>query len=115
MTRRVAVTGMGAISAAGLTRNALWDALKTGTSAIRPMVLLPAGSLRFPNGAEVPGYSSMEYFEPKEADQLDRFAQFALIAAREAVDDSGLVFDAALKETAAIVTGSCVGREIDGR
>jgi nodulation protein E len=109
MTRRVAVTGIGVISAAGRTRDAFWDALKSGTSAIRPMTLVPQGSVRFPNGAEVPAYDASVEFEPKEADLLDRFSQFALLAAREAVSDSGLEFDAALKESAAIVTGSCVG------
>ena len=73
------------------------------------MTLVPEGSVRFPNAAEVPGYRAEDYFEPKEADLLDRFAQFALIAAREAVRDSGIEFDAALREKAAIVTGSCVG------
>lgn len=109
MTRRVAVTGIGVICASGRTRDAFWNALKAGESAIRPMTLVPEGSVRFPNAAEAAGYRAEDYFEPKEADLLDRFAQFALIAAREAVADSGIVFDAALKATGAIVTGSCIG------
>ena len=56
-------------------------------SAIRPLTLVPEGTLRFPNAAEVPDYSPSDYFEEKEADLLDRFAQFAVIAAREAVAD----------------------------
>ena len=47
--------------------------------------------------------------DPKQADILDRFAQFALIAAREAVIDSGIEFDAALRESSAVMTGSCLG------
>ena len=109
MTRRVAVTGIGVICASGRTRDAFWNSLKSGASSIRPMTLVPEGAVRFPNGAEVADYRPPDYFEPKEADLLDRFAQFALIAAREAVADSGIVFGTQLKESSAIVTGSCVG------
>ena len=85
MTRRVAVTGIGVIAAPGATRAAFWESLRNGRSAIRPMTLVPKGSLRFPNAAEVPDYRASDYMDEKEADLLDRFAQFALIAAREAV------------------------------
>jgi nodulation protein E len=109
MHRRVAVTGIGVISAIGKSRAEFWDSLSEGRSGIRPITLVPEGSVRFPNAAEVPKYGAADYFEPKEADLLDRFAQFALIAAREAVRDSGIEFDSTLRENAAIVTGSCVG------
>ncbi len=82
MTRRVAVTGIGVICAAGRTRPEFWDSLKSGKSAIGPMSLVPGNSVRFPNAAEVRDYRPLDYFDPKEADLLDRFAQFALIAAR---------------------------------
>ncbi len=109
MHRRVAVTGIGVISAIGKSRTEFWDSLREGRSGIRPITLVPEGAVRFPNAAEVPGYRAEDYFEPKEADLLDRFAQFALLAAREAVRDSGIEFDAELRGNAAIVTGSCVG------
>src|SRR3984957_1253322 len=109
MERRVAVTGIGVISAIGKSRVEFWDSLREGRCGIRPITLVPPGSVRFPNAAEVTEYRAADYFEPKEADLLDRFAQFALIAAREAVRDSGIAFDAELRENAAIVTGSCVG------
>src|SRR5690349_12863751 len=89
MTRRVAVTGIGAISAFGETYSDLWNGLAAGQSAIRKMTLVPEGALRFPNAAEVPGYDPARHFEEKEAQLLDRFAQFAAIAAREAVRASG--------------------------
>ncbi len=107
--RRVAVTGIGVISALGIGRGPFWEGLTAGRSAIRPMVLVPEGSVRFPNAAEVPDYRPPEHFEPRDADMLDRFAQFAAIAAREAVRDSGIEFTAALGEQTAIVTGSSAG------
>lgn len=109
MTRRVAVTGIGVISALGLTRDRFWNALAAGRSGIRPMTLVPPGSVRFANAAEVPEYRVSDHLGAKDADLLDRFTQFALIAAREAVADSGIRFDTALGESAAIVTGSCLG------
>ena len=109
MMRRVAVTGIGVISALGRTRAEFWRALAAGRSGIRPMTLVAPGSLRFENGAEVPDYRAADYFDEREAAMLDRFAQFALIAAREAVFEAGMVFDDALREASAVVTGSCVG------
>jgi nodulation protein E len=109
MTRRVAVTGIGVICALGRHRSEFWASLAQGRSAIGPMTLIPQGALRFENAAEVPDYRAADYLEEKEAAMIDRFAQFALIAAREAVGDAGIVFDEALKEASAIVTGSCVG------
>jgi nodulation protein E len=109
MSRRVAVTGIGVISALGLHKTAFFEALASGVSGIRKLTLVPDGALRFPNGAEVPAYDPAAFLPDRDAGFLDRFAQFALIAAREAVSDSGLSFDPALAETAAIVTGSCIG------
>jgi nodulation protein E len=107
--RRVAVTGIGVISALGSTRDRFWQALAAGRSGIRLMTLVPPGSVRFPNAAEVADFRAQDHMDAKHADALDRFAQFALIAAREAVADSGIVFDQALREASAIVTGSCLG------
>ena len=108
MTRRVAVTGIGAISAFGHTFPDLWAGLAAGRSAIRPLTLVAPGALRFPNAAEVPDYDPLRYFEEKEAQLLDRFAQFAAVAAREAVRASGIEFSPELGERTAIVLG-CSG------
>ena len=109
MTRRVAVTGIGVIAAPGATRAAFWEALRAGRSAIRPMTLVPEGSLRFPNAAEVVHYRASDYMDEKEADLLDRFAQFALIAAQEAVRESGFVVTAELGARMGVVTGTSTG------
>jgi len=107
--RRVAVTGIGVIAAPGKTRTAFWEALCAGRSAIRPMTPLPEGSIRFANGAEVIDFHASTYMDEKEADLLDRFAQFALIAAREAVTDSGLDLTAEMAARTGIVTGTSAG------
>jgi nodulation protein E len=107
--RRVAVTGIGVISSLGLDLQSFWNAVSQGRSGIRPIELIDRTQIRFQNGAEVPGYNPSAYFDDKEIGLLDRFAQFGVIAAREAVKDSGLAWNRDLGERTAIVTGSCVG------
>src|SRR6202158_6313327 len=109
MSRRVAVTGIGAISAFGQTFPDLWAGLATGRSAIRPLTLVAPGDLRFPNAAEVPDYDPLRHFEEKESLLLDRFAQFAAVAAREAVRASGIEFSPELGGRTAIVLGASGG------
>ncbi|HXS93753.1 MAG TPA: beta-ketoacyl-[acyl-carrier-protein] synthase family protein [Candidatus Limnocylindrales bacterium] len=107
--RRVAITGAGTISAIGRTLAEFAESLRQGRSGIGPIQSTDMSQIRFQNGAEVPNYSHQPYFDDRRADFMDRFAQFAVIAAREAVADAGIEWTPELRETAAIVTGSCVG------
>jgi nodulation protein E len=107
--RRVAITGIGAISALGRSAGEFWCALEQGRSGIRPLETVDRSKLRFQNGGEVPGYNPGDYFEEKRADFMDRFAQFGVIAAREAIRDSGLEWAEVDPETVTVITGSCVG------
>jgi len=107
--RRVAVTGIGVICALGRNRQEFWISLREGRSGIRQIEGIDISLLRFQNGAQVPGYQPTDYFEPKVADLLDPFAQYAAIAAREAVEDSGIEFTPELKPRAGVITGCCVG------
>ncbi|HYL36825.1 MAG TPA: beta-ketoacyl-[acyl-carrier-protein] synthase family protein [Bryobacteraceae bacterium] len=109
MTTRVAVTGLGVISALGGNRCEFWQALAEGRSSILPIESVDRAQLRFQNGAEVRNYDASRYFDEKEAGLLDRFAQFGVLAAREAVASAGIEWSDELRETTAIVTGSCVG------
>jgi nodulation protein E len=107
--RRVAITGVGAISALGRNAAEFAQSLRQGRSGIGPIESADVSQMRFQNGAEVKGYCHRPYFDDRRADFIDRFAQFAVIAAREAVADSGVEWTPELRENAAIVTGSCVG------
>jgi len=107
--RRVAITGTGAISALGKNTAEFAEALREGRCGIGPIQSTDITGLRFQNGAEVKDYSHKPYLEDRVADFMDRFAQFAVIAAREAVADAGVQWTPELRETSAIVTGSCVG------
>ena len=107
--RRVAVTGMGVISALGENTAEFWQALIEGRSGIRPIQAVDRTQFRFQNGAEVQNYNPSKYFDEKDQSLLDRFAQFAVVAAREAVHDADVEWTTDLKERTAIVTGACVG------
>lgn len=107
--RRVAITGIGIISSIGKTTDEFWRSLAAGRTGIRPIVTADMADIRFKYGAEISDYSSQPYFEEKRADFLDRFAQFAVIAAREAVAQAHIDWNEKLRETAAIITGSCIG------
>jgi nodulation protein E len=109
MFRRVAVTGLGVISALGHNATEFWQALEAGCSGIAPLEAVDRTLLRFPNGAEVRNYAPGQYFDEKELGLLDRFAQFGVIAAREALATAGVTWTPRLRESAAIITGSCVG------
>ena len=109
MPVRVAVTGLGVISALGNTSGEFWQALQAGRSGIGPLQAVDPALLRFSNGAEVRNYSPARYFDEKDLGLLDRFAQFGVIAAREAVAAAGVEWTQELRESTAIITGSCVG------
>src|SRR5450631_3248090 len=107
--RRVAITGTGAISALGRNTAEFAESLREGRGGIGQIESTDVATLRFQNGAEVKNYSHQPYFEDRRADFMDRFAQFAVIAAREAVEHAGVQWTPELRETSAIITGSCVG------
>src|ERR1039457_2118755 len=107
--RRVAITGVGAICALGRNAAEFAESLRQGRPGIGPIESTDTSQMRFQNGAEVKGYRHQPYFDDRRADFMDRFAQFAVIAAREAAADSGVEWTPELRENAAIVTGSCVG------
>jgi nodulation protein E len=107
--RRVAVTGLGTVSALGPDTAAFWDAVTSGRHGFAPIEAVDRSLLRSQNGAEVRGFQPDLHFEKKTADVLDRFAQFAVVAAREAVADAGVAWNGELRDQSVILTGSCTG------
>ena len=106
---RVAVTGIGVICALGRNVSEFSRALREGRPAIAPIEGPDISRLRFTNGAQLRGYSHSPHFGDREADFLDRFAQFAVVAAREAAADANVEWTPELKADSAVVTGTCVG------
>ena len=106
---RVVITGLGVISAAGHNTADFWDKVKNGRSSIGEITTIPTDTLTVRIGAEVAGFEPQEYFEKRQLGMLDRFSQFGLVAAREAVADSGISFEGEAGERSASIIGSGVG------
>lgn len=106
--KRVAITGMGCVTAAGVGTPGFLAALRAGTSGIRPVQALRQHCAGDVMGAEVPGYDPAQYFDRDRLLLLDRFAQFAILAAREALDDACLTTPES-RRAAAVILGSGVG------
>lgn len=87
---RVVVTGMGAVSAFGAGYQALWNALVRGQSGIRRISHFDASDVPTQVGGEVPDFDPGQWMDPKDARRNDRFTQFAVAAARLALDDAQL-------------------------
>jgi nodulation protein E len=104
--RRVVVTGIGVVSALGLDRQAFWRGLTEGRCGIQPIESVDCSALKFRLGAEVKQFDPLAWLTAKEAEMLDRSTQFAVVAAMEAVADSGAEVRG---DRAAVVTGCSVG------
>jgi nodulation protein E len=111
--RRAVVTGIGVLCAIGRNLAEFRDSLRLGRGGASPIHNPePDGApwnLRFTTAAQIRDFNATDHFDPKTADMLDRFAQFAVIAGREAVRHSGIEWTPELRESSAIVTGSCIG------
>ena len=110
--RRVVVTGLGCVSALGLSAAAFWQALVAGRSGIGPWTGNWDGCGAPPVVARVANYDAGSHFEPRLLTHIDPFAQFALLAAREALETSGLAIDGELAERVGIVLGTATGGDV---
>lgn len=110
--RRLVITGMGAICALGNNAADVWRAMAEGRSGIGPIHHIQPGQLR--NGgiaAEISDYEPADYFGESLLSMLDPVSQYALIAAGEAIGQSGLSFEGERAARTAVVVGSGAGGE----
>jgi nodulation protein E len=104
---RVVITGLGVVSPAGRCIRDFWSAIVAGDSAIGPITLVATEQLTSKIAAEVADFDPSVHFEPKVLSLMDRFSQFAVVAARQAIADAGLEGRCGL--TTATIIGSGVG------
>ncbi|MFG1950389.1 beta-ketoacyl-[acyl-carrier-protein] synthase family protein [Micromonospora sp. NPDC048830] len=91
--RRIVITGLGIVAPGGIGAKAFWERITAGRTATRPITAFDASAFRSRIAAEVDFDASQEGLSARENRRLDRAAQFALVATREALGDSGLVLD----------------------
>jgi 3-oxoacyl-[acyl-carrier-protein] synthase II len=108
-TRRVVVTGMGIVSAVGNHLSTFWQSLKEGKCGIRPITIFDPSAYRSHNGGEVKNLSPETHFTLRELRRLSRCDQFGIIAAREAMQDSGIEQSEIDRERFGIILGADSG------
>jgi nodulation protein E len=106
---RVVVTGMGAVTAAGVGVDALWSAARTGLSGIGEAKLSRDGPNRVKLSAQIPNFEPERYMDSSRLQFCDRFAQLAIAAASEALTQAGLPREEKLGPRTAVIIGTGVG------
>ncbi len=107
--KRVVVTGLGAITPLGKTVEESWTNLVNGVSGCAPITRFDATKFKTTFACEVKDYNPADYFDRKEVRKIDPFAQFAMIAADEAIADSKLDLESIDKDEVGVVWGAGIG------
>ena len=107
--KRVVVTGLGAITPVGNNPEETWNNLLAGKSGAAPITLFDASKFKTQFACEVKGFNAADYIDRKEARKMDRYAQLAMAAAVQAVDDSKMNLDTVDKNRIGVVFGVGIG------
>ena len=109
MKNRVVITGMGAVTPIGNDVNSFWDNIKKGTCGIDVIKSFDISDYKCKLAAEVKEFDASVAIDKREARKMDKYCQYAMVAADEAIKNSGLDLDAIDKERLAVVVGSGIG------
>lgn len=107
--KRVVVTGLGAITPLGKTMPETWNAMLNGVSGAGPITRFDTSKFKSTFACEVKNYDPTDYFERKDARKYDMFAQFALIAAKEAITDAGIEPEKENLDRIGVIWGAGIG------
>lgn len=107
--RRVVITGIGALTPLGKSAPDFWGRLKAGKSGVRLIDRFDTSDLATKFAAQIEDYNPADYFERKDARRLDLVAQYAIIAAKQALDDSEIDIEDINKDRVAVIVGTGIG------
>lgn len=107
--RRVAVTGLGAITPLGNNVKELWAGVQAGTCGIAPITHYDTTGRKVTLAGEVKNFVPEQFLDKGEARKMDRFAQFAVAASKEAVADAGLDFENEDRDRCGVMVASGIG------
>lgn len=107
--KRVVVTGLGALTPLGNDVETTWKSLISGVSGAGPITLFDTEKFKTKFACEVKNFNPTDHFDRKEARKMDRYSQFAVVAAKEAVADAGLDNEAIDKDRVGVVFSSGIG------
>ncbi|MDR0801527.1 beta-ketoacyl-ACP synthase II [Fluviicola sp.] len=106
MTKRVVITGLGALTPIGNNVPDFWNNMKAGESGAAPITKFDTSKFKTTFACEVKGYNSADHFDVKEIRKYDPFSQYALVAVREAVSDAGINFEELNRDRIGVIWGS---------
>ena len=110
MTNRVVITGMGGVSSIGMSVPEIYNSMREGESGIGMLEFPDVARLKVKTGGQIKNFDANDHFEQKKVARMDRFSQFALLAANEAILSSGLKNSQEnWSENAGIILGSSIG------
>ena len=107
--KRVVVTGLGAITPIGNSVDEFWNSLVNGVSGAAPITRFDATNFKTKFACEVKNFIPTDFFDRKEVRKLDLFAQFALVAAEQAIQDSGLEVESLDPDSVGVIWGAGIG------
>lgn len=107
--RRVVVTGLGALTPIGNTLSAYWEGLLSGNSGAAPITYFDPTLFKTKFACELKGFDPLDHFDRKEARKYDRFAQYALVAVDEALQDAKFPIETADKDRVGVIWGAGIG------
>lgn len=107
--KRVVVTGLGALTPVGNSVSETWESLLQGKSGAGPITLFDASLFKTQFACEVKGFNPNDHFDRKEARRYDRYTQFALVTAKEALEDSGLDLEKTDLERVGVIISAGIG------
>ena len=108
-TKRIVVTGIGAITPIGNSLDAYWDSLINGVSGADMITQFDASKFKTRFACEIKGFDANDFMDRKEARKLDRFAQIALVASDQAVADAGITGDNVDHDRVGVIFASGIG------
>ncbi len=109
LSERVVITGMGAVTPLGLDLPSTWSAMLAGKSGAGPITRFDPTGLETRIACEVKGFDPGAFVDRKEARRMDRYTQFAMAAARQALDDAGLAIGPENADDIGVIIGSGIG------
>jgi 3-oxoacyl-[acyl-carrier-protein] synthase II len=108
-SRRVVVTGMGALTPIGNNLNSYWNGLISGTSGCASITQFDASNFKTKFACELKGFDPANHFERKEYRRYDKFSQYGIVAASEAIDDSKIIESSLNHDRIGVIWGAGIG------
>lgn len=106
---RVVITGIGAVTPVGIGKDEFWDSLIKGKSGVGPITRFNTDDFKVKIAAEVKGFEPRDYMDKREAKRMDRFTQYAVVSAKEAIEDSDIDLEKIDSKRAGVILGTGIG------